>query len=208
MKIIGFIMMLFALGFEYNCQNTNNIDQKKFNFEDYEINQTPQGWATHLTGKGKMCKWEILNDNGNKVLAQVSSETPDYRFNIIVNDSLRYKNVQINVKFKGVDGKMDQGGGPVWRYLDANNYYVARANPLENNFRLYKVVNGNRKELKNADITIDSNKWYDLKITMEGNKIQCYFNGKLSLERNFLTKTPYFSSHIPLLSRDWQILTV
>lgn len=153
-----------------------------FDFENYPVGSTPSGWTEALTGRGKPCHWEIKNDNGNKVLAQVSSETPDYRFNLIVNNTLSFKNVEISVKFKGVEGRGDQGGGPVWRYRDANNYYVVRANPLENNFRLYKVVNGDRRMLKSAGLRIDTGKWYTLKVTMQGNHIKCYFNGKLALE--------------------------
>ena len=122
------------------------------------------------------------NDAENNVLAQVSNETDDYHFNIIVNDSLQYKNPEINLRFKGVKGKGDQGGGPIWRYQDENNYYVARANPLENNFRIYKVVNGRRIELKSAHININSNQWYIIKVTMIDNVIKCYFNNKLELE--------------------------
>ncbi len=153
-----------------------------FTFENYPVGKTPSGWIEALTGRGKPCHWQIVNDHGNHVLAQVSAETPDYRFNLITNNLLRYKDVEISVRFKGVQGRGDQGGGPVWRYRDANNYYVARANPLENNFRLYKVANGNRYMLKSASFRIDSGKWYTLKITMQGNRIRCYFDGKLKLE--------------------------
>ncbi len=153
-----------------------------FTFQNDSVGILPPGWTTALTGRGKPCRWEVIDDHGNKVLAQLSSETPDYRFNLIVNDHLEYKNVEISVRFKGVKGRGDQGGGPVWRYRDANNYYVVRANPLENNFRLYKVVNGNRRMLKSASLRIDTGKWYTIKVVMNGNRIICYFNGKKELE--------------------------
>lgn len=153
-----------------------------FHFENYAVGKTPVGWTAYLTGRGKPCKWEVRNDAGNKVLAQVSQEPEDYRFNLIVNDSLSYKDVTISVKFKGITGHNDQGGGPVWRFQDANNYYVARANPLENNFRLYKVVNGDRHMLKSARLNIETGKWYTLKVMMKGNRITCYFDGKPELE--------------------------
>jgi len=153
-----------------------------FSFENYTAGKLPLDWSTHLTGHGKPCQWEIRDDAGNKVLAQISKETEDYRFNIIVNENLSYKDVAISVKFKGITGNNDQGGGPVWRFRNADNYYVVRANPLENNFRLYKVVNGNRHMLKSARINIETGKWYTLKITMKGNWITCYFDGKKELE--------------------------
>jgi hypothetical protein len=147
-------------------------------FQQAATGALPPGWTTALTGKGKPCRWEIVRDHGEKVLAQLSSETPDYRFNLAINQGLKYKNMEISVKFKGIRGHNDQGGGPLWRYQDASNYYVVRANPLENNFRLYKVVNGSRHMLKSANLPIDTGKWYTLKITMQGNHIVCYFNGK------------------------------
>ncbi len=153
-----------------------------FDFENYTLGSTPSGWSTALTGRGKMCDWLIVNDNGNKVLAQTSSETPDYRFNLITNNNLISKNVEISVRFKAKKGRGDQGGGPVWRYKDENNYYVARANPLENNYRVYKVVNGNRIQLKSATIKMSSGKWYHLTIVMQGDSIQCYFNDNLALQ--------------------------
>ena len=161
-----------------NCQAQ---DKKVFSFDNFYLDET-SAWSSHITGDGTPCKWEIINDAEKNVLAQVSNETEDYRFNIIVNDSLQYKNLEINLRFKGVKGNGDQGGGPVWRYQDENNYYVARANPLENNFRVYKVVNGRRIELKSADVKINSNQWYSIKITMDDDIIKCYFNNILELE--------------------------
>ncbi|NOX66307.1 MAG: DUF1080 domain-containing protein [Chlorobi bacterium] len=193
MKTLNFIILLItSLLFScfqttgknntFNSTDSVQVTDTVINFENYIINETPAGWTNYLTGKGEMCKWEIRNDNGNNVLAQISNETPEYRFNIIANDGLKYKDLEISVKFKGVEGRIDQGGGLVWRFRDANNYYVARANPLENNFRVYKVVNGNRKQLKSASMTINTGQWYIIKITMKGNNIQCYFDDKLKLE--------------------------
>ncbi len=188
---ILFLLMMIALSGFSQTESGNNAPsthQKTapadtlFNFENYQLGQTPPGWSVSLTGRGKMCSWSIKSDNGNKVLAQTSSETPDYRLNIITNNTLSYKDVEISVRFKAVKGDGDQGGGPVWRYVDENNYYVVRANPLENNYRLYKVVNGRRIQLKSANIRMTAGKWYYLKIVMKGNNIQCYFNGKPKLQ--------------------------
>jgi len=153
-----------------------------FDFENYTLIKAPDGWSTYFTGKGDLGKWQILDDQGNQVLAQTSKENFGYHFDVIVNDELSYKDVEITVKFKGVDGEEDQGGGPVWRYQDANNYYIARANPLENNYRVYKVIDGNRKQLKSVDMEINSGTWYTLKITMKDDEIKCYFDGELKLE--------------------------
>ena len=128
-----------------------------------------------------MGQWEVLDGNGNKVLAQTSKENFGYHFDVIVNEQLSYNDLEFTLKFKGVEGHEDQGGGPVWRYQDANNYYVARANPLENNYRVYKVLDGNRKILKSIDIDVMTGQWYIVKIIMKGNNIECYLNGELQL---------------------------
>ncbi len=163
-------------------QPVSTTQDTLFNFENYAEGNIPAGWTAALTGKGKMCQWRIVNDNGNHVLAQTSSEPPDYRFNIITNNNLIRKEVEISVRFKAVKGLGDMGGGPVWRYVDKNNYYVARANPLEDNYRVYKVVNGNRIQLKSATIHMKSGTWYTLKVVMKGINIKCYFDNKLQYQ--------------------------
>ncbi len=173
------IIIILTLIIMVSCSNAQK--SVKFSFDNTNLSKT-KIWSTHITGKGNPCKWVIINDNGNNVLAQTSQETEDYRFNIIINDSLKYKDMEINVRFKAEKGDNDQGGGPVWRYKDENNYYVARANPLENNFRLYKVINGRRIQLKSSKITMQKNKWYNIKIIVNGEYIKCYFNNSLEME--------------------------
>jgi hypothetical protein len=163
-------------------ENIKGQQEINFDFENYTLGKVPEGWSGYFTGKGDLGKWLILNDNGNKILAQTSDKNFGYHFDVIVNDELSYKDVEITVKFKGATGQEDQGGGPVWRYQDADNYYIARANPLENNYRVYKVIDGNRKQLKSFDMEIKTGKWYKLKITMTDDQINCYFDGELKLE--------------------------
>jgi hypothetical protein len=87
------------------------------------------------------------------------------------------------VAFKANKGDKDQGGGIVWRYQDANNYYIARMNPLEDNFRVYKVVAGKRaKEFQNAEVKVKAGEWHTLKVRMVGDHIQCYLDGKKYLD--------------------------
>jgi len=153
-----------------------------FNFDTDEIGKMPEGWSNYVTGKGGLGKWEVRQDNDTRVLAQVSQENFGYHFDVIVRDESDYQDLEIIVKFKGVKGEEDQGGGPVWRYQDADNYYIARANPLENNYRVYKVVQGKRKQLVSAKIDIPTGKWFTLKIRMAANHIECYYDGKKHLD--------------------------
>jgi len=161
-------------------------EDKSFDFENYETNKTPSDWSQYLTGRGDRTDWKVINDNGNKVLAQLSDKQPNYHFNEIVFNDFKTKNVELSVRMKGVTGRNDQGGGFVWRFIDADNYYVVRANPLEDNVVLYKVVNGDRTDLPvvgkgrtyGVDVPKLGNKWNDLKLIVVDDLFTVYLNGK------------------------------
>jgi hypothetical protein len=155
-----------------------------FTFENYEAGKLPEGWSQYFTGRGESTEWKIVNDNGNKVLAQLSKDNPNYHFNVVVFNGLEAKNLELTVKLKGVTGRMDQGGGFVWRFTDADNYYVVRANPLEDNVVLYKVKDGKRTDLplvgKGRTYGIDvkplGNGWNTLKLVVKDNLFTVYLN--------------------------------
>ncbi len=151
-------------------------------FENVEVGKMPADWSNQYTGRGKLGRWEVRLDGDNKVLAQVSKENFGYHFNLAVWEKSSYQDLELTVKFKGVEGKEDRGGGPVWRYQNADNYYIARANPLENNFRVYKVVDGNRRQLASARLRVTSGEWHTIRILMQGNHIECYYDGKKYLD--------------------------
>jgi Domain of Unknown Function (DUF1080) len=162
-------------------------DARRWDFEDATVGKLPPGWSATQTGKGKGGVWKVLEDKtapkGPKVLAQTASEQPKAFFNLCIADKSRFTDLDLTVSFKPVAGKTDQGGGPVWRYQDADNYYVARMNPLEDNFRVYKVVAGKRMQLGTVeDIVAAVGKWHTIRVVHKGNHIQCYFNGKLHLD--------------------------
>lgn len=159
---------------------------KRWDFEDAKAGELPKGWSAAKTGSGPGSVWKVLEDSsapkGPKVLAQTSPEGPNPLFNLCVADGSSYTDVDIAVAMKPREGKHDQGGGLVWRYKDANNYYIARMNPLEDNFRVYKVVAGKRTQLGTAEVDAPAGKWHTLRIVHKGNHIQCYLNGKLHLD--------------------------
>ena len=166
---------------------TAHAEQKgAWSFEDCPAGKLPKGWTAMKTGEGPGSEWKVQTDEtspgGAKVLAQVSSEGPRPLFNLCVLDEATFRNVDLTVAFKAVDGKIDQGGGPVWRLRDADNYYVARMNPLEDNFRLYKVEKGKRTKLASADLKVPAGEWHHIRIVHEGNRIQCFLDGKPYLE--------------------------
>ncbi len=159
---------------------------RSLQFSKDDVGKVPAGWRADKTGKGEGSVWKVVEDKTapsktGYVLAQ-TAESPGAMFNLCIADDTKYKDVEVSVAFKAVAGDKDRGGGIVWRYQDNNNYYIARMNPLEDNFRVYKVVAGKRTELESADVKVPSGEWHTLKIEMTGDKIVCYLDGKKHLE--------------------------
>lgn len=156
-----------------------------FDFENNITGQLPAQWSEYYTGSGGT-EWKVVEDNGNKVLAQLYSENPNNHFNVIVNDGIVAKDIVLTARLKGVTGNHDQGGGFVWRFTDKNNYYVVRANPLEDNVVLYKVENGNRIDLPlvgkgktyGADVQPMGNQWHTLKLIVKKDLFTVYMDEK------------------------------
>ena len=151
------------------------------NFENETEGKLPSGFVADATNKAKSIKWNVINDIGNKVVVQ-QAENSGSCYNLLVLDKVAYNDFSASVKIKAISGEEDQGGGLVWRYIDKNNYYVARYNPLENNFRFYNVVNGSRKELESTEIDIKQGEWFIMTIDVKGNKVTCSLNGKTLIE--------------------------
>ena len=160
---------------------------KLITFSKDDLGKVPTGWKADKTGSGEGSVWKVVADNTAPskrgfVLAQ-TAEGPNPLFNLCVQDNSSFKDGEISVAFKAVKGAKDQGGGIVWRYQDANNYYIARMNPLEDNYRLYKVVDGKRMQLATKeDLKVEVGSWHTLTIKMIGDQIECTLDGKKHLE--------------------------
>jgi hypothetical protein len=146
------------------------------NFENDEIGKRPAGFILSHTGKPQRSDWQIVNDNGNKVAAQLAKNEGNI-YNLLVFDNHIYGNFKMSVRIKAVAGDEDQGGGLVWRLIDNNNYYIVRLNPLENNLRFYKVENGNRRQLQSVETAVKPGEWFTMTVEMNGDKIVCSING-------------------------------
>ena len=163
---------------------------RTFRFTKDDVGKVPSGCKAEKTGKGQGSVWKVVEDDtapskSGYVLAQ-TAESPGNVFNICVVEDSKYKDVELSVAFKAVRGKKDQGGGFVWRYQDRNNYYICRMNPLEDNYRVYKVVKGLRTQLgeegTKEGLKVPAGEWHKLKATMEGDRIQCYLDGEKQLD--------------------------
>jgi hypothetical protein len=174
---------LLALGASANAGEKASVHR----FDKADRDQVPKGWKVDRTGKGEGSIWKVVEDKTGPgktgyVLAQ-AAKSPNAMFNLCVLQGAKVKDVEVKVAFKAVRGELDQGGGIVWRYQDANNYYVARMNPLEDNFRVYKVVAGKRIQLNTReDIKVPAGEWHTLHVRMVGSKIECSLDGRNLLE--------------------------
>ena len=161
-------------------------ETKVWNFDNDKNCEIAGGFSNQLTGKGGPGKWEVIKDDTAtstpNVIAQTSLAYFGYHFSMAVNENEVYDDFELIVKFKGVAGEEDQGGGPVWRYQDNNNYYIARANPLEDNFRVYKVVDGKRIQMDSARLKMTSGEWHTIKVISRKDQIQCFYDGQPYLE--------------------------
>jgi hypothetical protein len=106
----------------------------------------------------------------------------DYRFPLLISDEGSFKDLELSVKFKAVAGEVDRAAGLVFRLKDANNYYIVRANALEDNYRLYHVINGSRRQFAGANFKVTSGEWHELKVECAGNKIICYYDTVKKIE--------------------------
>jgi hypothetical protein len=152
-----------------------------------DVGKVPAGWKAEKTGVGDGSVWKVVADATTPsktgfALAQ-TAESPGPLFNLCVTQDTNLTDVDLSVAFKAVKGEKDQGGGIVWRYLDAGNYYVARMNPLEDNYRVYKVIAGKRIQLETKEgLKVPVGEWHTLRVTMKGQQIECYLDGKRYLE--------------------------
>jgi hypothetical protein len=154
--------------------------EQSWNFDKDKAGETPKGVTV---GVGK---WVVVSDDTaptrSHVLAQ-QAKSGGSQFNICLIDDAHYKDLELSVRMKPIGGKADQGGGLVWRAKDAKNYYLCRYNPLEDNFRVYKVVEGKRSsEFQDAQDIPKKPGWHTVAVSMKGDHIVCSLDGKKLLD--------------------------
>ena len=158
----------------------------------FESNQTglvPDGWTATLTGSGDP-KWTVESDATAPSKSNVLRQSGRATYPLILKNDTSIKDGFVEMKFKAVAGSQDRAAGIVWRAKDANNYYVTRANALEDNVVLYKTVNGVRSPLEivgrkggyGIDVPVPANTWHSLRIDFKASRFRVSFNGKQLFE--------------------------
>ena len=154
-----------------------------WNFDGDPQGQLPPKFVVGTFFDGRPAgDWKVITTSKAlsppNVLAQLREKGAEHNYNLVLVEDTNATDLDLSVSFLPVSGKADMGGGLIWRAKDDRHYYLTRANPLEQNIRVYHVVNGVRKILKNYDEIIDVRKWHRLRVVNEGCRIQIFYDDK------------------------------
>jgi hypothetical protein len=151
------------------------------NFDAGAVGSLPAGWAAGVTGKGTS-RWAIEADASAPSPPNVLKQSGRGDFPWCVLREAQFADGFVEVKFKPLSGTEDQAGGVVWRWKDGDNYYVARANALENNVSLYYTQRGRRITIKYVDAPVAGREWHVLRVEFAGARIAVALDGKRYIE--------------------------
>jgi 3-keto-disaccharide hydrolase len=150
-------------------------------FDKYTTGTPPADWTATQTGSGH-ATWAVVTDDTTPSKPNVLKQSGQATYPICLKTDTSIKDGFVEVKFKAISGREDQAGGLIWRAKDANNYYVARANALEDNVTIYHTVNGRRTEKKQTNMKVAPNQWHTLRVDFQGNHFTVAFDGKKAIE--------------------------
>ena len=169
--------------------------ERKFDFADVPENQTPPGFRSTLTGKGKPGDWKIILDEvtpsltpltpqaravaRRPVLAQLARDKTDDHFPLLIFEEETFGDFTLTTRFKLVDGSAEQMAGLAFRIQDEKNYCYVRASGLGNTFHFFKFVNGELIGPIGSKVEIAKGTWHDMTVECAGNKVTCSLDGKV-----------------------------
>src|SRR5882724_11604236 len=174
MTIAGAVLLTTAVLVSVALADTENFDNCK-------TGAPPPGWTATKTGSGT-AKWTIEHDDSAPSKPNVLKQSGQATYPVCIKDDTSIKDGFVEVKFKPISGKEDQAGGVIWRPKDSNNYYIDRANALEDNVTIYHTINGRRTEKKRTNTKVTSNKWHTLRVDFQDNHFTVTFDGKETIE--------------------------
>src|SRR5712671_6656187 len=138
----------------------------------------PESCRPALMGEGGPVAWQVLLVHNRAALAEMSRVAVDNRFPLCVLDTVKASDVELAVSFTPISGKIDQAAGLIFRVKDANNYYVARANALENNVNLYHVTKGIRRQIAGVEVPVLTGKTQQLGVRIVDDAINVSLDGQ------------------------------
>ena len=155
------------------------------NFDDAKSGPLPATWDAKWTGTQTgdgAAKWSIEKDDSAPSKPHVLAQRGEAEYPVALKNDTALKDGFVEVKFKPVAGKEDQAGGVVWRAKDANNYYIARANALEDNVTIYHTIDGRRVSFKSIDKKVAPGVWHTLRVDFHGSQFTVTFDGQKVIE--------------------------
>lgn len=157
------------------------VRAESVNFDDAKTSEVPKGWTAGVTGTGTPT-WTIEADASAPSKPNVLKQSGEGTYPYCVKKDVAIKDGFVETKFKPIAGKEDQAAGIVWRFKDGDNYYITRANALEDNVTIYHMVKGSRVAFKNINIKVSSGEWHTLRIEFKGSHFTVSFDGKAVIE--------------------------
>ena len=157
-------------------------------FDRARAGALPAGWASAQTGEGRPA-WAVVADASAPSQPHALKQSGTASYPLLLKDGTALKDGFVEVKFKPLSGEDDQAGGVVWRVKDTSNYYVARANALEGNVRIYHFLDGRRTQFKGVNLPVAAKQWHTLRVDFSGRQFKVSFNGKLLFEAEDDTHT-------------------
>jgi hypothetical protein len=151
----------------------NTVNAATISFDQDKTGAVPAGWRAGVTGRGSP-KWSVEADATAPSKPNVLKQSGSGTFPWCVKQDASFADGYVEVKFKSISGREDQAGGVVWRFKNGDNYYVARANALEDNVSLYYTQNGSRNTIKYVDAPVPRNTWHTLRAEFSGKKIRLF----------------------------------
>ena len=154
-----------------------------WNFDREQPGALPSEFSVGTLFDGRPAgDWQVLATNRAKsppyVLAQLMAKGAEHAYKVVLSKEVIASDLNLAVSFLPIQGQADMGGGLIWRAADDRNYYLARANPLEQNIRVYRVEKGIRRLLENFNQTIDVRQWHTLRVTHQGYHLNIFFDDK------------------------------
>ena len=149
--------------------------------ETMTVGAAPSDFAFGRTGQGAVGQWTVVDDASaasKRAIEQSNTDPTDYRFPLAIYQPTTAKNVEVVLRFKPVAGKVDQAGGIAVRLTSPDDYYLVRANALEDNVRFYRIVKGRRQQLASANLKVSSGEWHALGIKADGDRFTVTFDSK------------------------------
>ena len=150
--------------------------------ERMAVGEPPADFEFARTGQGGPARWSVVEDKtafGGRAIEQVSTDRTDYRFPLAIFKASSARNTDVSLRFKPVAGTVDQAGGIALRLSDPDNYYVVRANALEDNVRFYRVVNGRREQIDGVNTKVTPYEWHQLGLRAEDDRFTVTFDGRV-----------------------------